>query len=90
MPDVIWGVRWYAHNMVAESSAHAGLLREVRRFAPPSQAPALLQRAVGILGVDTPAPSHRDEILCLCRALAGEGGLVQEMAQEIARELAHR
>ena len=34
--------------------------------------------------------SHPDEILRLCRAPAGEDGLVQEMAEEIGRELARR
>ncbi len=40
--------------------------------------------------VDEAIAGHREEILRICCALAGEGGLVQEMAEEIARELAAR
>jgi len=72
------------------SALDDGLLREVREFAGPSQAPTLLRRAGEILGVDASVPNHRTEILHLCRALAGEGVLVQEMAEEIAHELSER
>ncbi|MCH7836910.1 MAG: hypothetical protein IIC26_00225 [Chloroflexi bacterium] len=50
----------------------------------------MLQIAATILGVEPSSIDHRDEILRLCRALASEGGLVQEMAEEIGRELANR
>ncbi len=72
--------------MDAQSSVHADLLQEIRGFAP-AQAPALLRLALDILGVATPSPLERDEVLLLCRALGSEGALVQEMAGEIAREL---
>ncbi|OGO51251.1 MAG: hypothetical protein A2148_09410 [Chloroflexi bacterium RBG_16_68_14] len=83
-------MRWYAHDVVAQSSPSASLLQEVRGFVSPAQASALLRRAGQILGVDTAAAGHRDELMSRCRALAGEGDLVQEMAEEIARELASR
>lgn len=76
--------------MVAEAPAHAALLREVWRLAPAPEAAALLARATAILGTDAGALDRRGEILQLCDALAGEGVLVQEMAVEIARELASR
>ncbi len=81
---------WYAPSMVVTSALNDGLLREVREFAGPSQAPTLLRRAGQILGVDASNPNHRGEILRLCHALAGEGVLVQEMAEEIAHELSGR
>ena len=90
MPDAFAGFRCYPHREMVESSADTGLLRAVRRFTPASQAPALLRLAADILGVDSSSPGHRDEILRLCRALANEGGMVQEMAEEIARELTRR
>jgi hypothetical protein len=76
--------------MHAKATAKTGLVESVQRFAPPAQAPALLKLALDILGMDSPSASRRDEILSLCRALASEGTLVQEMAEEIARELARR
>ncbi len=75
--------------MAVQVSTHAGILREVNDFASASDAPVSLQRAPAIAGVSRPAPEHRDDILRLCRAFPTEGGLVQEMAEEIAREL-HR
>ena len=90
MPDVLAGFRCYPYSVIHESAAEVELLRTVRSFASESQAPALLRLAAAVLGVDTSAESHRDEILRLCRALASEGGLVQEMAAEIGRELARR
>ena len=78
------------NSVMHESAAETDLLRTVRCFASGSQAPALLRLAATVLGVDTSAESHRDEILRFCRALASEGGLVQEMAEEIGRELARR
>ena len=77
----------YAYRMVIGVSAESDLLRTVRRYAHASEAPALLRIAGAILGVDPSSADHRDEILHLCRALASEGGLVQEMAEEIGREL---
>ena len=76
--------------MHAKAAAETGLVESVQRFAPPAQAPALLQLALDILGMERPSAGQRDEILSLCRALASEGTLVQEMAEEIARELARR
>ena len=77
--------------MVAESTAQPGLLEELERLVSPSRAFALLQAAIDFLGIeDGGCPGHRDEILGLCRTLASEGDLVQEMAEEIARELAGR
>ncbi len=77
--------------MVAESTAQTDLLHELQRLVSPSRAPTLLRAAIDILGIeDGSCPSHRDEIFRLCRTLAGEGVLVQEMAEEIARELARR
>ena len=73
--------------MAVQVSTRAGILLEVNGFASASGAPILLQRALAILGVSRPRPEHRDDILRLCRAFATEGGLVQEMAAEIAREL---
>ncbi len=78
----------YAYRMVIGVSAESDLLRAVRRYAHASEAPSLLRIAAAILGVDPSSTDHRDEILRLCRALASEGGLVQEMAEEIGRELA--
>ncbi len=75
--------------MAVLESTRASILREVNGFASAAGAPMLLQRALAILGVSRPRPEHRDDILRLCRAFATEGGLVQEMAEEIAREL-HR
>lgn len=75
--------------MVVKVSTRASILREVNGFASAADAPVLLRRALAILGVSSPKPGHRDDIICLCRAFATEGGLVQEMAEEIAREL-HR
>ncbi len=80
----------YAYRMVIGVSAESDLLRAVRRYAHASEAPSLLRIAAAILGVDPSSAGHRDEILRLCRALASEGGLVQEMAEEIGRELARR
>ncbi len=74
--------------MAAGFTVQEGLLREVGRFAPGSQAGALVRLAVDILGAGTPSPPSGDGIVRLCRALASEGGLVREMADEIARELA--
>ncbi len=80
----------YAEPMVASPMTQADLVQEVRRVAP-SQASELLRVATEILGLEDGAiASHREEILRICCALAGEGGLVQEMAEEIARELAAR
>lgn len=76
--------------MHAKAEAKNGLVESVQRFAPPAQAAALLKLALDILGMDSPSAGQRDEILSICRALAGEGTLVQEMAEEIARELAPR
>ena len=75
--------------MAVQISTRASILRDVSGFASAADAPILLQRALAILGVSGPRPEHRDDILRLCRAFATEGGLVQEMAEEIAREL-HR
>ena len=75
--------------MAVQVSIRASILREVNDFASASDAPILLQRALAILGVSRPRAEHRGDILRLCRAFAMEGGLVQEMAEEIAREL-HR
>ena len=80
----------YAYRMVIGVSAESDLLRAVRRYAHASEASSLLQIAATILGVVPSSIDHRDEILRLCRALASEGGLVQEMAEEIGRELASR
>ncbi len=80
----------YAYRMVIGVSAESDLPRAVRRYAHASEAPSLLQIAATILGVEPSSIDHRDEILRLCRALASEGGLVQEMAEEIGRELANR
>ncbi len=80
----------YAYRMVIGVSAESDLLRAVRRYAHASEASALLQIAATILGVDSSSADHRDDILHLCRTLASEGGLVQEMAEEIGRELACR
>ena len=76
--------------MVAKPYRTDSLLREVCEFAVPSQTPTLLRRAGEILGVATSNPNHRAEIAHLCRALAGEGVLVQEMAEEIVHELSER
>lgn len=76
--------------MHPKAAGENGLVESVQRFVPPAQAPALLQLALDILGVDSPHPGRRDDILSICRALASEGTLVQEMAEEIARELAPR
>ena len=73
--------------MAVKVSTRASILREVNGFASASDAPILLQRMLAILGVSRPKPEHRDDILRFCRAFAMEGGLVQEMAEEIAREL---
>ena len=75
--------------MAVQVSTRASILREVNGFASASDAPILLQRVLAILGVSRPRPEQRDDNLRLCRAFATEGGLVQEMAEEIAREL-HR
>ena len=80
----------YSYRMVSGVSAESDLPRAVRRSAHASEAPSLLQIAATILGVEPSSIDHRDEILRLCRALASEGGLVQEMAEEIGRELANR
>lgn len=72
--------------MDAQSSVDANLLRQIRSFAP-AQAPALYRLTLGILGVETASPRDQDEVIRLCRALASEGSLVQEMAGEIAHEL---
>jgi hypothetical protein len=90
MPDVLAGFRCYPYGVIHDSAAEIELLRAVRCFASESQAPALLRLVAAVLGVDTSAGSHRDEILRFCRALASEGGLVQEMAAEIGRELARQ
>lgn len=74
--------------MGIELADHPGLLREVLRFAPPAQASALLSLALDIVPQTRPSLSNHGELLGYCRALAGEGTLVQEMAGEIARELA--
>ena len=76
--------------MHAKVAAETGLVESVQRFAPPAQAPALLKLALDILGLDRPSDGRRIEILSICRALASEGTLVQEMAEEIARELVRR
>ena len=76
--------------MHAKAAAETGLVESVQRFAPPAQAPALLRLALDILDMELPSAGQRDVILGLCRALASEGTLVQEMAEEIARELARR
>ncbi len=73
--------------MTVQVSTRASILREVNEFASAADAPILLQRALAILGVSRPRREHRDDILRLCRAFSMEGGLVQEMAEEIAREL---
>lgn len=88
MPSVL--LAGYSYCMVIGVSAESDLLRAVRRYAHASEAPSLLRIAAAILGVDPSSTDHRDEILRLCRALASEGGLVQEMAEEIGRELARR
>lgn len=75
--------------MDAQASVHPRLLREIRSFAP-AQTPALLRLALDILAVESPSPLQQEEVLRLCRALANEGALVQEMAEEIARELVPR
>ena len=80
----------YSYRMVIGVSAESDLLRVVRRYAHASEAPSLLRIAAAILGVDLSSADHRDEILRLCRVLASKGGLVQEMAEEIGRELARR
>ena len=90
MPDGFAAVLRYAYRMVIGVSAESDLLRVVRRYAHASEAPSLLRIASAILGVDLSSADHRDEILRLCRVLASEGGLVQEMAEEIGRELARR
>ena len=90
LPNAIGSDHWYAHGVVAKPYLTDSLLREVCEFAGPSQAPTLLRRAGQILGVHTSNPNHQAEIVHLCRALAGEGVLVQEMAEEIVHELSER
>ena len=75
--------------MGIELADHPGLLREVLRFAPPAQAAVLLKLALDIAPETRPSLSKHGELLGYCRALAGEGTLVQEMAGEIVSELAH-
>ena len=76
--------------MHAKAAAETGLVESVQRFAPPAQAPALVKLALDFLGLDSPSDGQRAEVLSICRALANEGTLVQEMAEEIARELVRR
>jgi len=67
------------------------LLAEVRRLVSSSRAPAVLAAAANLLGPEDSAyPGHREHVLRFCRVLAGEGPMVQEMAQEIVRELTRR
>jgi hypothetical protein len=73
--------------VVVSVSPKSGLLREVQRFAPPGEAAVLLRIASNVVRADEPSEDQREEILRLCRALAGEGTLVQQMAEEIARAL---
>ena len=75
--------------MAVQVSTRASILRDVIGFVSAADAPILLQRALAILGVSRPKPEHRNDILRLCRAFAMEGVLVQDMAEEIARELHH-
>jgi len=73
--------------VVAGVSPKVALVREVQRFAPPGEAAVLLRIASNVVCADEPSEDQREEILRLCRALAGEGTLVQQMAEEIAGAL---
>ena len=81
---------WYAAIVTVDTFIDGGLLEAVRRFAREGEAPALLRLAVDIVGADLTSERHREEVLHICRALAGEGRLVRQMAEEIARELVTR
>lgn len=89
IPSVSVDEGQYAFDMGIELADHPGLLREVLRFAPPAQAPVLLRLALDIAPEVRPSLSRHGELLGYCRALAGEGTLVQEMAGEIAKEVAN-
>lgn len=66
------------------------MLEVAGRLTSPAEAPRLLRRAMHIAGVRQLRPGDREELLRICEVLAAEGGLVQEMAEEIAVGLARQ
>ena len=64
------------------------MLEATERLTSPAEAPRLLRRAMHIARVRRLRSSDCEELLRICEVLAAEGGLVQEMAEEIAVGLA--
>lgn len=60
------------------------MLEAAGRLTSPAEAPRLLRRAMHIARVRRLRSADREELLRICEVLAAEGGLVQEMAEEIA------
>ncbi len=64
------------------------MLEAAERLSSPAEAPRLLRRAMHIAQVRRMRSRDCEELLRICEVLAAEGGLVQEMAEEIATGLA--
>jgi len=53
-----------------------------------ADARAVLNRAARVAGVGTDRPLAMEELLLVLEALAAEGGMVQQLAETIARDMA--
>jgi hypothetical protein len=73
---------------VAQTVLRQEMLEAAGRLTSPAEAPRLLRRAMHIARVRRLRSVDREELMRICQVIAAEGGLVQEIAEEIAVGLA--
>lgn len=75
-------------SMRVPSSSEAELLGQIQRIAPEANAELLLRIARDVVGGERDSKRYNATVLGICQVMAQEGALVQEMAGEIAQEMA--
>ena len=60
------------------------LARELGAVTSGNDARSVVSRAARVAGVPMDRPLQMAELLCVCEAVAAEGGLVQEIAEMVA------
>lgn len=70
---------------MSEALTARDLANELLTVTSSSDARAVVNRATRIVGVPDDRPLQMRELLQMCEAMAAEGGLVQEVAELIAR-----
>ena len=60
------------------------ILRRLSTVTSKTDASVMLSRAMMVAGVDEAQNLDNESLLRICKALSGEGGLVQRIAEQIA------